>query len=255
MSGGEQTDGADDVVDALLALPPQEFTEARNEAVKRLRSEGRRDAAGAVKGLTRPSLSLWALNRLARDDPSPIDAFLEAAATLLEAHRRGGDIRAATRPEREAEARVVSAASEIALAQGAKVTDAVTSRLRETLRAAAADAEVAKALRAGRLTHETEAPSLEEILASMPGGPAARKKQKASPADALKDERRALRTERDGARKHASEAHAEARAAAATAEEARREWQRAQAAAERKQRQAEAAEERVSTLEGQLDAL
>jgi chromosome segregation ATPase len=255
MSGGEQREGADDVMAALLALPPQEFTEARNEAVKRLRGEGRRDAADAVKRLTRPSLSLWALNRLAQEDPSPIEAFLDAAARLLEAHRRGGDIRAATPPEREAEARVVSAASEIVLAQGAKMTDAVTSRLRETLRAAAADAEVAAALRTGRLTHEPEAPSLEEILASLPSGPAARKKQKASPADALKDQRRALRTERDGARKEASEAHAAARAAAATAEEARREWQRAQAAAERKQRQAEAAEERVRALEGQLDAL
>jgi hypothetical protein len=255
MSGGEQSEGADDVVDALLALPPQEFTEARNETVKRLRGEGRSDAADAVKRLTRPSVSLWALNRLAQEDPSPIVVFLEAAARLLEAHRGGGDIRAATPPERAAEARVVSAASAIVLAQGAKVTDAVTSRLRETLRAAAADAEVAEALRAGRLTHEPEAPSLAEILASMPSGPAARKKQKASPAEALKDRRRALRAERDGAKKEASAAHAEARAAAAKAEEARREWQRAQDVAARTQRQAEAAEDRVRAVEQQLDVL
>lgn len=249
----EEIEAAEDVVDALLALPPQEFTQARNDAARRLRAEGDHDAADAVKRLPRPPMSLWALNRLARDDASPIDAFLDAAGKLLDAHRQGGDIRAATRPERDAEARVVSAASELVRAQGAKVTDAVTGRLRETLRAAAADAGIATALREGRLTREPAAPSLEEILASLPHGTAA--SASARPKRALEDRRRALREKLDGSRKQASEARAEARAAADTAAEARRELKRAEAVAERKQRQADAAEERLREVEERLDAL
>ena len=254
MSGSETIEGAGDVVDALLALPPQEFTEARNEAAKQLRAEGNRAAADAVKGLPRPPISLWALNRLARDDAAPIDAFLDAASRLFEAHRNGGDIRAATPPEREAEARVVSAASELVRAQGAKVSDAVTSRLRETLRAAAGDAEIATALRAGRLTREPTAPSLEEILAALPAGPPAAKR-KARPASAPEGKRQALREKLEASRKEAADVRGEARAAADSADEARGAWERAQDLAERKQRQAEAAEERVRKLEGQLDAL
>jgi hypothetical protein len=255
MSGGDTVDGAEEVVEGLLALPPKEFTEARNEAAKRLRADGNRAAADAVKSLPRPPISLWALNRLAREDVSPIDAFLEAAAALLEAHRSGGDIRAATVPEREAEARVVSAASKLVQGQGSKLTDAVTSRLRETLRAAAADAEVAAALRAGRLTHEPEAPSLGEILASLPSPPATGEASKTPPARALADERRELRAERDAAKKEASHAQAEARAAVSAAEAAQRTWKRAQEAAERAQRRADTAEERVQQIEAQLKSL
>jgi hypothetical protein len=255
MSGGETSEGAGDVVDALLALPPKEFTKARNDAVKRLRAEGRGDAAEAVRGLARPPMSLWALNRLAREDAAPIDAFLDAARKLLDAHRHGGDIRAATPPERDAEARVVSAASELVRSQGARTTDAVTSRMRETLRAAAADAEVAAALREGRLTHEPAAPSLDEILASLPRTGAARATAAARPSRPAEDKRRALREELDGARKQASGARAEARGAADEAAESRRELQRAEAAAQRKQREAEAADERVRSLEERLASL
>jgi hypothetical protein len=261
MSDRETIEGAEDVVTELLALPPQEFTRARNDAVKRLRAEGRRAAADAVKALPRPPLSLWALNRLARDDASPIDAFLAAAGKLLEAHRSGGDIRAATAPERAAEARVVSVASDVVRGQGAKMTAAVTSRLRETLRAAAADAAIAAALRSGRLMREPTAPSLEEILASLPerlpatrSRPAKAETAEERPARPREDRRPALREALKSARKQASDARSEARAAAAAAGAARRELRRAEALAERTQGQAEAAEERVRTLEEQLAA-
>ena len=221
MSGSETIEGADDVVDALLALPPQEFTEARNEAAKQLRAEGNRAAADAVKGLPRPPISLWALNRLARDDAAPIDAFLDAASRLFEAHRNGGDIRAATPPEREAEARVVAAASELVRAQGAKVSDAVTSRLRETLRAAAGDAEIATCA-AGGAAH-TRADG------ALPGGDPRRAaartagsgKRKARPASAPEGKRQALREKLEASRKEAADVRREARAATDSAEEAR----------------------------------
>ena len=157
----------------LLALPPEEFTAARNAAVKRLRAEGQRDVAETIQGLPRPPLSLWALNHVAHEQPKLIEAFLDSAEQLREAYRSGGDIRAATSPERDAEAAVVGAAVEFARGEGRKLTEAVMERLRQTVRAAAADAGVGEELRNGRLIREPEAPSIGELLGSMPATSAA----------------------------------------------------------------------------------
>jgi hypothetical protein len=54
------------VADDLYALPPGEFTRARDERAKGLRKEGRRDEADEVKALRKPTVAAWALNQLAR---------------------------------------------------------------------------------------------------------------------------------------------------------------------------------------------
>ena len=80
-----------------------------------------REAAGARgrrQGPPRPSPALWALNKLAREDGALIEAFLEAAADLREATSSGGDVRAATAPERAAESRVTKAVAAILRAEG-----------------------------------------------------------------------------------------------------------------------------------------
>ena len=79
--------GIEEVVDELLALPPGQFTEARNAAAKRLTADGRREEAAEIKGLSRPSVALWALNRLAREQASLLETFLTAAEALRKAHR------------------------------------------------------------------------------------------------------------------------------------------------------------------------
>ena len=150
----ESIEGIADVVDELLGLPPERFTDARNAAAKALRAEGRRDAADAVKSLPRPAVSLWALNGLAHEQPALIEAFLGAAEQLRDAFRSGGDIRAATPPLREAEARVAAAAAELALARGKNPTETVVRGLGTTLSALASGAGSAEALRRGRLIHE-----------------------------------------------------------------------------------------------------
>ena len=103
------------VVDELLALPPGQFTEARNAAAKRLTANGRREEAAEIKGLPRPSVALWALNRLAREH------FEIAARDVpLRQPRRYARLigRVATSvpqrtPERAAEAQVVAGAAEL----------------------------------------------------------------------------------------------------------------------------------------------
>lgn len=237
---------ADDVVDELLALPPEEFTAARNAAAKRLRDEGKREEAETVKGLPRPPVALWTLNRLAHEQPKVVAAFLDAVDALREAHAGGGDIRAATGPLRESETAVVHAAKEVARTHGMKPTDTVERALRATLQAASLDAAAAEELRAGRLLREPEPPSLDALLASLPAG--------AAPAKSAKDaaaERRALDEEIAAAKAAATRARGEARDAAAAADAAQREWERAQKAAEKAGRASDEAAERLQQLQAQ----
>jgi hypothetical protein len=244
-------EGSEDVVGELLALPPEQFTDARNAAVKRLRAEGQRDAAETIKGLPRPPVSLWALNGLARAQPALIEEFLDSAEQLREAYRSGGDIRAATAPEREAEARVVAAAAELARSDGRNLTETVRQRLRQTVRAAAADAEVAALLRDGRLIHEPAAPSIGDLLGSMPPAPGKPSGKAASGRD-REAERRALREEIAAAESAASDARTEARAAADAAKAAEREWHGAQKLAEQAQKRSGAAEQHLQGLRQRL---
>jgi hypothetical protein len=242
--------GSEDLMGELLALPPEEFTAARNAAVKRLRAEGQRDVAETIQGLPRPPLSLWALNHVAHEQPKLIGAFLDSAEQLREAYRSGGDIRAATSPERDAEAAVVAAAVEFARGEGRKLTEAVMERLRQTVRAAAADAGVGEELRNGRMISEPEAPSIGELLGSMPATSASSKK-----AELRRDrdaERRALREEIAAAESDASEKRGEARAAAESARAAEREWQRSQKLAEKAQLRSDTAEQHLEELRQQL---
>ncbi len=144
---GEVSDkpAVEDVVDELLAMPPKEFTAARNAAAKQLAADGQREAADEIKGLPRPTLALWSLNRVAHEQADLVETFVDAAAKLRKAHETGGDIRAATPPEREAEARVAAAAAKIAGGQGS-ATETVMRGIRQALGAAAADPDVAATL-------------------------------------------------------------------------------------------------------------
>ena len=131
---------AEDVVDELLALPPKQFTAARNDAAKTLTANGQRDAAKEIKQLPRPTLALWSLNRVAHEHADLVETFLTAAEKLRKAHESGGDIRAATAPEREAEARVAAAAAKLAGTEGT-ASETVLRGIRQALGAAAADPE------------------------------------------------------------------------------------------------------------------
>ena len=257
---------AEDVVEELLALPPERFTEARNAAVKQLRADGRRDAADAVKGIPRPPLSLWALNRLAREQPGARAGVRRGRRDLREAYRSGGDIRAATAPERAAEARVASAAAELVRAEGKGATETVVGSVGRTLRAAAADAGVADELLRGRLIHEPAAPSIDELLGSIPVAPArsgaapapakaAAAPAKAEPRQDRGAERRALREQLSAAKAEATQVRQAARAAADAASAAHAEWQRAEKLAQKATERSDAATERQRDLERRLEAL
>ena len=234
-------------------MPPKEFTAARNAAAKHLAADGQREAADEIKGLPRPTLALWSLNRIAHEQADLVETFVDAAAKLRTAHETGGDIRAATPPERKAEARVAAAAAKIAGGQGS-ATETVMRGIRQALGAAAADPEVAATLRAGRLIREPEAPSIDQLLGSLPQQPAGGKAKAPSKSDRDAG-RRALQDEIAAAKSEASEARAASRAATNAAREAQREWESAEALAKKAERQSEKANERLEELQGQLKDL
>jgi hypothetical protein len=254
---GDWIEGTEDRVDALLATPPQQFTAARNALAKQLLAEGLREAAAEVKRLPRPPVSLWILNQLAREQPALIDSYLDAARLLREAHQNGGDIRAATPPQRDAESRVLAAAGEFARTHDQSVTETVQRGLREALSSAAADADVAAVVREGRLIREPEAPSIDELLWSMPqersaaktGGPTAE-----APRRDRKAERRALQQRIAEATAEVSRARGDAREASEAAEAANRAWKRAEKSAAQAQQSVDAAEHGLEQLQRELDA-
>ncbi len=143
----------------LYALPPEEFTAARNALAKELKAAGKKDEAAAVAKLRRPSVAAWALNQVARTKADLVEAALAAgqelrAATEATVAGEAGELRAASAAERTAANAVVKAA---AAHLGARA-EALTPALLATLRVAALDDEVADELRRGVLTSDQEQP-------------------------------------------------------------------------------------------------
>jgi len=167
-------------VDRLYGLPPADFVVARDATVRRLRAVKDREGAKAIAALKRPSVAAGIVNRLVRDEPDAI-AELRGAADDLEAAVAAGDasaMRAAMGRERTAIDALLSAARE-----GDEVPGPATQqRVRETLHAAAVDAEAREEVLSGRLVRERQAVGLgpASLFGSMPPPP--RERRPAAPA-------------------------------------------------------------------------
>jgi hypothetical protein len=130
----------DDLVD-LYALPPEEFTAARDAAA-------RQDPA--LKALRRPTVSAWVVNTLVRQDPALVDELVALGASLADAQqdRQGQEVRALTEQRRQ----LVSAVTDRAVAlAGRDVSAPVRAEVAATLEAALADPASAAAVRSGQL--------------------------------------------------------------------------------------------------------
>jgi hypothetical protein len=149
--------------DELYALPPGEFTRARDERAKALRKDGHREDADAVKALRKPTLAAWALNQLARRRPKDVERLLAAGEELRAAQEEllaGGDRKAfqgAAAKERDQLATLAAEATSIAAEAGERASPGLEEKAAATLHAAALDEETGEQLRAGRLLREREA--------------------------------------------------------------------------------------------------
>ena len=224
-----------DETDGLYALPLEEFTAARNELARRLRREGRREQADEVAALRKPSLSAWAVNRLAREHRAEVHELLEAADAIKQGRRDGAE------RFRKAADVLVRTARELLSSGGRTPSDTVLQEVATTLRAAAA-AE-SELLAAGRLTHARESSGFAEALAGAPARPVSRRRD-ARPAGRPRGDRAAV----EKARRELAELRSAARERRREAAAADREAQRAHDALGDAERRVDEAERRLAAL-------
>jgi hypothetical protein len=242
-------------IDRLFALPLDEFTAARNEAVKRLKKAGEDEAAQQAAALTKPSVPVWTINQLARRDKAAMRALLDAATKLRKAQERalsggGSDaLRDAQAAERDAIRDLTHKAGGILEEAGRPASRTVLERIRSTLGAAALAEPTRSALKAGRLTDEVEMSGF-DALAGIEPTP----RRRAQPRDELA-ERREKKAERERERrrleKNVRDLEGRAKAAEERADEAEEAAEDARAAADEQRRAADAAAAELAAFDEQ----
>jgi hypothetical protein len=199
----------DEIIDRLYGLPLDEFTQARDDAVRELRKEGLRAEAARVKELRKPTAAAAAVNQLVRTHRRDVERFLSAANALRKVQVAGkGDLAAATSAEREALVGLIRTGG---------------GQVRQSLQAAAVDEEAAKQLLDGRLEHELEPRGFGTLFAGGAITPPRRAAKAAPPPRAAKPDDSAARASLREAEHRLAEARANER-------EAHRSWKRAEGA-------------------------
>ncbi len=160
MAKRRQKGKSDDEVARLYSLPLDRFIAERDAVAKRLRSGGERAKADELRKLKKPNLPAWAINQGVRADRSAAQRLIAAGERLnaaQEAALSGAsptELREAIADQQEAvEAMLGAIESSLESEPGPGVLD----RVRETLRATAADDELRAQFAAGTLTRDREA--------------------------------------------------------------------------------------------------
>ncbi|WP_331767631.1 hypothetical protein [Embleya sp. NBC_00896] len=145
----------DAVVDELYGLSPDEFTTARDTYAAQARKTGDRAASGRIGKLRRPVLAAWPANLLVREHREEIDAFLELGPAMRRAqeHLEGRELRELSRQRHRMIDALQRRAQALAAARGhPAIGEATLRELQDTLAAALADPDAARALAAGAPT-------------------------------------------------------------------------------------------------------
>lgn len=155
----------DGIAAELYALPPGEFTAARNERAKRSRAAGEALLAKQVARLPKPSAAAWTVNMLVRRQPAEIGRVVDLGAALREAQEALDPKRMRELGQRRTAllAAAVQAAQDTAGGLGAKVSDAAEAEVEQTLRAAMADPRAARAVQSGLLVRSLSSNGIEPV--------------------------------------------------------------------------------------------
>ena len=232
-------------IDRLYGLPLDEFTSSRNALAKRLKGDGDSEAAEQVAALAKPSVPVWAINQLARQEKAKVRALLDAGAKLRKAQERalsggGSDaLRTAQADEREAIRDLTERAGVILEEAGRPPSRPALERIRSTLAAAALSEPARSTLKAGRLTDELQMSGF-DALAGIEPAP----RGKAKPRDELAERREKkaeIERERRRLAKRAGELDSRAEKAEQSADEAEEAAAEARELADEHRRAADAA--------------
>jgi hypothetical protein len=161
-------------LDALFALPLEEFTRARNELAARLKKSDRRADADRVKALVKPSISAWAVNQLYWKHREAFNRLIAAGARFRQAQamQLAGnevDTQGPRDERREALSSLSRFAAELLSEGGHAATPETIRRITTTLEAISAYATLPGAPPSGRLTADVDPPGFEALAALIPG--------------------------------------------------------------------------------------
>lgn len=247
-------------LDEIYGAPLSEFSRSRDRVASQLADAGRQAEANQIKRLRKPSAPLWVVNQLARREPAGLGRFIEAVDRLKRAHQKGtGEVGQATTNQRAALAALLDRAEGLMAPASLKPSPAMTQRISNTLLGAAADRQLQRDLRQGRLAEEQAGPGFEVLagarLRAVPAAPAsaeqpARPSRVRSERDDEKRAEQAQRAANDEARRKAGRARQleqvaarHRRAAAATASQAEELGRKVQALRQRADEERTAADE------------
>ena len=179
-----------DIAMALYALPPAQFTAARNARAAEVADPA---LAKRVRALRKPLLAAWVVNTFASKRPEQLDEALDLAEQLRQA-QADLDAPTLTQLSRQRRALVHALARhavELARSAGENVTQPTADAVEATFNAAMFDRDAAAAVTSGRLTRPLEASGVP--LADVVGGEStARRAARVQPTDEL-EQRRALK--------------------------------------------------------------
>lgn len=239
-------------LEELYGGPLDAFTAGRNDLVRRLRAAGQSDEAERMAALRKPSLPVWAVNRLVRHDPEGVALLVESAERIeqIQTGRAGtGALAEAVEAHRAALQSLVDVAGD---ALERPPTDDVRQRVSATLRAASLDPASREQLLRGMLQDELSDAGF-DLVASL-GVAAPARRTAAAPTKPAADANRKLRERLRVARAALGPLRKELAAARTQAGAARRAADEADARAAGLEEQLAREEDAVAELERELDA-
>jgi hypothetical protein len=248
------------VVGELYALPPDEFTTARNERAKEAKAAGDKELAQTIGKLRKPSSAAWIINQLVRHHADEIDQFLAVGAALREAQSQldADQLKELSRSRHQVVSAVGRQARALGRQLGHPVSESVAGEVEQTLRAALADPDAADAVAGGQLTRTLDYAGLGDTRVDLTGAvavPGTAAPVRGAPAPATpsapaaprKDAEERRRADLEAAERDADEGEQ----AAAEAEERLADAERRMGTAEDRRRELEV---RVADLEAELEA-
>ncbi|MHA7223496.1 hypothetical protein ACX80S_14430 [Arthrobacter sp. RHLT1-20] len=150
----------------LYSLPFDEFVAARTAAAKDASATKEQPSLAAeVRSLPKPSVTAWAVNMLAAQQPETLQELaalgtsMRAAQSALDA----AELRRLGQARRQLLSGAVQAAQLLAEQQGRKISATIAAEVEETLRAATADVGAAVAVRSGRLLRGLSADGVDVV--------------------------------------------------------------------------------------------
>jgi hypothetical protein len=234
-------------IDALFALPLDDFTAARNMLAARLKKEGRTNDAARVKALLKPPVSAWAVNQLYWRHREVFDRLLAAGKEFRTAQAsqlsgKAAHLRESQDARRKSLRELSDLAAELLQKGGHNAGPETLRRVRTTLEAISASASGPDGPYPGRLTADVDPPGFDALAALVSDIPKTKERKSVSGAASIAEAKSTVR--------HAEQALKQARAIARTAGAAR---QKAAAVKKQAEKLMREADERLKAATSEAD--